>query len=103
MNKPQETTVTLGPLEDMRVRFWYSPGRPGRMYLSNGDPGYPDEPAELAIEEVLVRDKWLPVSAFEAASEWIEAAEEDLMERIVERERDQQAAMWEDRERDYYP
>lgn len=28
----------------------YYPPRAGRMYLSNGDPGYPDEPAEFDIE-----------------------------------------------------
>lgn len=28
----------------LRVEYEYSPGRPGRMYLRNGDPGYPDEP-----------------------------------------------------------
>jgi len=31
------------------VEFNASPGRPGCMYLHNGDPGYPDEPAEFEI------------------------------------------------------
>lgn len=26
-------------------------GSPGRMYLPNGDPGYPDEPGEFEMEE----------------------------------------------------
>ena len=29
----------------------YTPGRPGRRYMSNGDPGYPDEPDEIEITE----------------------------------------------------
>ena len=34
------------------AHFDYSPGRPGKMYLRNGDPGYPDEPAELDITDL---------------------------------------------------
>jgi len=56
MIKPQKTTVTvdLGVLgeRDILVHYFYSPGRPGRMYMSNGDPGYPDDPAELEIVKV---------------------------------------------------
>ena len=36
------------------VEYEYSPGRPGVHTLRNGDPGYPDEPAELAVLNVLV-------------------------------------------------
>jgi hypothetical protein len=42
---------------DYTVWFDYSPGRPGKMYLRNGDPGYPDEPPELEITEI-ERDNW---------------------------------------------
>lgn len=31
------------------VEFTVSPGRPAVMYLRNGDPGYPEEPAELEV------------------------------------------------------
>jgi hypothetical protein len=31
------------------VEFNYSPGRPGCHTLRNGDPGYPEEPAEIEI------------------------------------------------------
>ena len=40
-----EVTVT--------VTFEHTPGCKGRMYLSNGDPGYPDEPDELVIHKVV--------------------------------------------------
>lgn len=30
---------------------------PARMYMPNGDPGYPEEPAEFEIEDVTVGDQ----------------------------------------------
>ena len=38
----------------MDVEYDYSPFLKGRWTLSNGDPGYPDEPAELEITSVLI-------------------------------------------------
>jgi hypothetical protein len=38
----------------MEVEYDYSPFLPGRWTLSNCDPGYPDEPAELEITSVLI-------------------------------------------------
>ena len=34
------------------VEATYTPATPGRMYLKNGDPGYPPEPEEIEIIEV---------------------------------------------------
>ena len=39
----------------LRVEYEYSPGRPGRMYLRNGDPGYPDEPPGFAATKIELR------------------------------------------------
>lgn len=39
---------------EMLVEFDYTPGRPGRNYMPNGDPGYPDEPAEFDVTDVTV-------------------------------------------------
>jgi len=36
---------------DLKIR--YCQGKPGRSYMPNGDPGYPDEPDEISIEEVI--------------------------------------------------
>jgi hypothetical protein len=36
------------------VKFIYTPGMPGKMTLRNGDPGYPEERAEVEIDEVLI-------------------------------------------------
>ena len=38
----------LGEFE-IEVHFTYSPGRPGVHTLSNGDPGYPEDPAEYEV------------------------------------------------------
>ena len=35
---------------DIEFRIW--PGRPAVMYLRNGDPGYPEDPAELEVLSV---------------------------------------------------
>jgi hypothetical protein len=37
---------------ELFVEFTYYAGAPGKMYLNNGDPGYPDEPSEIEIESV---------------------------------------------------
>jgi len=34
---------------ECEITFSYSPGRPAVMYLRNGDPGYPSDPAEIEL------------------------------------------------------
>lgn len=46
-------TITYNGVE-MEVTGEYYAGCRGRMYLRNGDPGYPDEPAEFSIESIEV-------------------------------------------------
>jgi len=50
----QTVTLDLGALGEVEVvvDYTYSAGRPGKMYLRNGDPGYPEEPAEVEIMNV---------------------------------------------------
>jgi len=50
----QTVTLDFGNLgeQEVQVDYTYSPGRPGKMYMPNGDPGYPDEPAEVEILNV---------------------------------------------------
>ena len=50
----QTVTLDFGILgeHEVQVDYTYSAGRPGKMYLRNGDPGYPDEPAEVEILNV---------------------------------------------------
>jgi hypothetical protein len=40
--------------EDLEVEYDYSPREPAVMYLKNGDPGYPEEPAEAIIYEAIL-------------------------------------------------
>ena len=44
-------TVDCGMLGENDIVFdvKYTPGTPDVMYLSNGDPGYPGDPAELEV------------------------------------------------------
>ena len=37
---------------EFEVEYCYSPFRPGCYYMNNGDPGYPDEPADVEIFSV---------------------------------------------------
>ena len=48
--------IDLGAIgeKEVTVQYDYSPGRPGRMYMPNGDPGYPDEPAECYVLKVFM-------------------------------------------------
>ena len=57
------TTEALDEKTELRVYFDYYPGRPGKMYLSNGDPGYPDEPetVEPTSIEIWQDGKKLPI------------------------------------------
>jgi hypothetical protein len=50
----QSVTLDFGCLGEHEVQadYSYSPGRPGKMYMPNGDPGYPEEPAEIEILNV---------------------------------------------------
>jgi len=44
-------TTTIDDIE-FEVKYNYSAGRPGVRTLSNGDPGYPDDPDEVEILEL---------------------------------------------------
>lgn len=37
---------------DYEITFLYRPGRPAKMYLRNGDPGYPEDPPEVEFVSV---------------------------------------------------
>lgn len=34
------------------IEYNYSPPMAGRFYMNNGDPGYPDEPAEVEVTKL---------------------------------------------------
>jgi hypothetical protein len=56
-----ERLIKTGEEEDyleipVAVHYRYVPGKPGCQYMSNGDPGYPDDPPELDIMRVEDQD-----------------------------------------------
>ena len=55
-------TIDLGDFgeQEVEVQYSYSAGRPAVMYLRNGDPGYPEEPAELEVLKVFLGKLELP-------------------------------------------
>lgn len=46
----------------IEIEYRYSPGAPAVMYQSNGDPGWPAEPAEIEViaAKLIVNDGLLP-------------------------------------------
>lgn len=56
LSLPSVTQLDWEAIEDLNQEITlpmqidsYSPGRPAVMYLRNGDPGYPEEPAEIEL------------------------------------------------------
>jgi hypothetical protein len=53
--KRKKLTTTLEDVRgeyDVTVEYDWTPGRPAVMYLRNGDPGYPEDPAEFEIVRI---------------------------------------------------
>lgn len=40
-----------------KATYTITPGRPGMHTLPNGDPGYPDDPDEIEVHEVITWDE----------------------------------------------
>jgi hypothetical protein len=97
MKIPDSLPVFLGDNEYW-AEFDYTPGRPGKMYLSNGDPGYPDEPEEITLIRVFGsrHDLW----AKSMHPDTIADVEQQIREQIAELYEAEQAERAE-RERDY--
>jgi len=74
---PQEgCLIAEMPLGDASVivEYEYTPGRPGMRTLRNGDPGYPDEPAQVNIIQVLVNGAMVDADKFadSVLDQWIQ-------------------------------
>lgn len=72
--KLSKSHCSLGDIEVV-VEYYYSPGDPGRMYMPNGDPGYPPEPADVDFHSVTIDgcdiQEYLNDSALEKLAEQI--------------------------------
>jgi len=42
---------------EIDIEYYYEPLVRGRMYMDNGDPGYPDEGGEFYIEKAFIGDQ----------------------------------------------
>jgi hypothetical protein len=54
-DKSKYCTIELYDTE-MEVNYNFIKGIPAKMYLANGDPGYPEEPAEIEILSIKCED-----------------------------------------------
>ena len=69
---------------EVEVNFDYSPGCEMRMYMPNGDPGYPAEPEEWDICEVNI-----VANADEARSKTKEPKQVDIGDYLTSKEFDE--------------
>ena len=80
MNYTITVPLTLrGEDVEAQVEFDFLRGAPGRWYMPNGDPGYPDEPDELEVNSIVidgVEQEQLPVESLDiieqACWDWVE-------------------------------
>jgi hypothetical protein len=82
-----------GEEKEATVEFDYSPGRPGRWYLNNGDPGYPDEPAEIEVTKV-VTDRAELQSLFGVSEALVNKIEQACWDHIEHMRENEQADAW---------
>jgi hypothetical protein len=75
--------------DDATVTFCYSPGRPGRNYMPNGDPGYPDEPAEIELISVIINGEEAVLTEAQA-----ESLDQRLYEYILAEQAAEESAYW---------
>ena len=56
--KPPRTgfacTADVDGIGECTVMYDYEEGSPGRLFMDNGDPGYPDEPESMEVTSVLI-------------------------------------------------
>ena len=68
------------------VWFDYSPGCPGVHTLPNGDPGYPDEPETLELNEIERLNVTFPITVL--TDEQVDFVEQRVRDFIAEQESD---------------
>ena len=76
---------------DLQVEYSYSPATPGVHTHPNGDPGYPDSPAEVCIDSVRLWD-----STHDLSEVLCEKFLQELEDKLIELERDATATPPED-------
>lgn len=76
--------------EDLRLEFWYMYNKadPGCMYRSNGDPGWPPEPASVSLFNVRMYHKDDPKTKVDLLPVLGQSSIEALQERVLEQHED---------------
>lgn len=69
---------------DVDFTVKYRPGLPGRMYMRNGDPGYPDEPAEIEMFDLYVNGQKLGGDIAAAFQNALDLHYEDIIAQVEE-------------------
>lgn len=75
------TLERAGEEIEAEVVCTYYPGQKGCWYQRNGDPGWPDEPPEVEIEEVRRADRE-PTSARDLTDKEVERVEEAVFDAV---------------------
>jgi hypothetical protein len=66
---------------EFKAEVFYTKAQQGRMYMANGDPGYPDEPETMEIENLWVGDTDV---SFLLRSKWKEELEDSAWQAFYE-------------------
>lgn len=72
--------LDIGAEIECEITFTYSPGRPAVMYLRNGDPGYPADPAEIELVSATPTQDGKYYSAGAENLEWLHDFARDWLE-----------------------
>lgn len=93
-----KTTVSIEV--EIEIEVEYSPSQPGRFYMANGDPGYPDEPAmwELTKTDRFIVDVDDQIRQQMGDDKWYNQVMEQIEEELTEVEIAQQEQRNEARE-----
>jgi hypothetical protein len=70
----------LGAEIECQITFSYTRGRPAVMYLRNGDPGYPADPAEIELVSATPTQDGKYYSAGAENLEWLHDFARDWLE-----------------------
>lgn len=84
----QRTEIITFRGVELKVTGDYSRGRPARMYMRNGDPGYPEEPDEFTIESVFIGE--------EDATDLLDSMLDDIATKVLEEMKDVEDEMEDD-------
>lgn len=69
---------------NVKVEYSYYAGCPGKMYMANGDPGYPEEPASIDILSIKEAETNREILDEELSDSTRERLEDECMEHAAD-------------------